>query len=62
MTKVLMHPFSSLLSAYGMGLANVRATREQAMEEDFGDASVEHIKQTGCKLGVDAQAELIHRA
>ncbi|MFZ0842155.1 MAG: hydantoinase/oxoprolinase family protein, partial [Xanthobacteraceae bacterium] len=31
MTKVLIHPFSSLLSAYGMGLANVRATREQAL-------------------------------
>jgi 5-oxoprolinase (ATP-hydrolysing) len=61
MTKVLIHPFSSLLSAYGMGLANVRATREQALEEDFGDASVEHIKQTACKLGVDAQAELIRQ-
>ncbi len=58
MTKVLIHPFSSLLSAYGMGLANVRATREQALEEDFGAAAVEHIKQTGSKLGTDAQAEL----
>ena len=27
MTKVLIHPFSSLLSAYGMGLADIRATR-----------------------------------
>jgi 5-oxoprolinase (ATP-hydrolysing) len=27
MTKVLMHPFSGLLSAYGMGLADVRAAR-----------------------------------
>ena len=33
MTKVLIHPFSSLLSAYGMGLADVRATREQALEQ-----------------------------
>ena len=32
MTRVLMHPFSSLLSAYGMGLADIRATREQAVE------------------------------
>ncbi|MBV9631474.1 MAG: hydantoinase B/oxoprolinase family protein [Xanthobacteraceae bacterium] len=61
MTKVLIHPFSSLLSAYGMGLANVRATREQALEEDFGAAAVEHIKQTGAKLGADAQAELIRQ-
>src|SRR5262249_38774429 len=30
-------------------------------EEDFGDAVVEHIKQTGSKLGADAQAELIRQ-
>ena len=28
MTKILIHPFSSLLSAYGMGLAEIRATRD----------------------------------
>ena len=33
MTTVLIHPFSSLLSAYGMGLADIRATRQQAIEE-----------------------------
>ena len=37
MTKVLIHPLSSLLSAYGMGLAAVRATREQAIEEPFAE-------------------------
>ena len=36
MTKVLIHPFSSLLSAYGMGLADIRATRQQAIELPFG--------------------------
>ncbi len=36
MTTVLIHPFSSLLSAYGMGLADIRATRQQAIEEAFG--------------------------
>ena len=37
MTSVLIHPFSSLLSAYGMGLADIRASRQQAIEEPFGD-------------------------
>ena len=32
MTRVLIHPFSSLLSAYGMGLADIRSTRQQAIE------------------------------
>ena len=36
MTEVLIHPFSSLLSAYGMGLADIRATRQQAIEENLG--------------------------
>ena len=36
MTRVFIHPFSSLLSAYGMGLADIRATREQAIELPFG--------------------------
>ena len=36
MTRVLIHPFSSLLSAYGMGLADIRATRQQAIEQPFG--------------------------
>src|SRR5262245_14213171 len=40
MTKVLIHPFSSLLSAYGMGLADIRATRQHAIEEAFGDAAL----------------------
>ncbi|MBN9064502.1 MAG: 5-oxoprolinase [Rhizobiales bacterium 65-9] len=32
MTTVLIHPLSGLLSAYGMGLANVRATRQRALD------------------------------
>ena len=32
MTPVLMHPFAGVLSAYGMGLADVTATREVAVE------------------------------
>jgi 5-oxoprolinase (ATP-hydrolysing) len=36
MTSVLIHPLSSLLSAYGMGLADIRSVRQQAIEEPFG--------------------------
>jgi 5-oxoprolinase (ATP-hydrolysing) len=59
MTKVLIHPFSSLLSAYGMGLADIRATRQQAIEEPFGDAALAAIAATGGKLGDDARREVI---
>ncbi|MET0670923.1 MAG: hydantoinase B/oxoprolinase family protein [Xanthobacteraceae bacterium] len=58
MTKVLIHPFSSLLSAYGMGLADIRATRQQAIEEDFGATSLASLKREGARLGKDAKAEV----
>ena len=58
MTRVLIHPFSSLLSAYGMGLADIRATREQAIEQPFGDKALKAIERTGGRLGKDAIAEV----
>ena len=59
MTKVLIHPFSSLLSAYGMGLADIRATRQQALEEPFEDAVLSSIATVGGRLGDDARNEVI---
>jgi 5-oxoprolinase (ATP-hydrolysing) len=59
MTKVLIHPFSSLLSAYGMGLADIRATREQAIEEPFGETALTAIGDVGEKLGGAAREEVI---
>src|SRR4051812_30007687 len=58
MTKVLIHPFSSLLSAYGMGLADIRATRQQAIEENLGAKALAVIKREGGRLGKDAKAEV----
>ena len=59
MTKVLIHPFSSLLSAYGMGLADIRATRQQAVEETFGDAVLASIATVAGRLGEEARSEVI---
>src|SRR3974390_1968744 len=59
MTRVLIHPFSSLLSAYGMGLADIRATRQQAIEEDFGDAALASLSEHGERLGDDAREEVV---
>ena len=58
MTKVLIHPFSSLLSAYGMGLADIRATRQQAIEEPFGNKALASIKTIGGRLGKDVKDEV----
>ncbi|HVV78343.1 MAG TPA: hydantoinase B/oxoprolinase family protein [Pseudolabrys sp.] len=58
MTRVLIHPYSSLLSAYGMGLADIRATRQQAIEKPFGPKSLAALKKIGGKLGKDVFAEV----
>src|SRR5215813_10741327 len=50
MTTVLIHPFSSLLSAYGMGLADIRATRQQAIEQPMGVKAVAAITRIGGML------------
>jgi len=58
MTKVLIHPFSSLLSAYGMGLADIRATREQAIELPYGAKALTALERTAKRLGKDAVTEV----
>ena len=57
MTTVLIHPLSGLLSAYGMGLAEIRATRAEALECPLGKAS-DPIAATGRRLAEDVTTEL----
>ena len=57
-TKVLIHPFSSLLSAYGMGLADIRATREQAIELPLGAKALAAVRKAGDALGRQVLAEV----
>jgi len=59
MTKVLIHPFSSLLSAYGMGLADIRATRQHAIEEPFGEMALASIERIGGRLADEARREVV---
>jgi 5-oxoprolinase (ATP-hydrolysing) len=58
MTTVLMHPFSSLLSAYGMGLADIRATRQQAIEAPLAKAALDELADIGRGLATQASAEV----
>jgi 5-oxoprolinase (ATP-hydrolysing) len=58
MTRVLIHPFSSLLSAYGMGLADIRSVRQQAIELGLGSKALSAIKREGTRLGREAKTEV----
>jgi 5-oxoprolinase (ATP-hydrolysing) len=50
MTSVLIHPLSSLLSAYGMGLADIRSVRQQAIEEEFGEEARTTLESVSRRL------------
>ena len=58
MDTILVHPFSSLLSAYGMGLASIRATREQAIEKPFSDEALSLFDQEVERLGTLCRTEV----
>ncbi|WP_312793917.1 hydantoinase B/oxoprolinase family protein [Tianweitania sp.] len=58
MTKILIHPLSGLLSAYGMGLADIRATRQKALDVPLDNAAPEALGSLGETLAVECRDEL----
>ncbi|RYE32308.1 MAG: 5-oxoprolinase [Hyphomicrobiales bacterium] len=55
---VLLHPFSGLLSAYGMGLAEIRSTRTAALDVALDGEAKAAIDAVAAKLAVDTKAEV----
>jgi 5-oxoprolinase (ATP-hydrolysing) len=58
MTRVLLHPYSSLLSAYGMGLADIRAQRQQGVELPLDETGLAAIARESRRLGALVRAEV----
>ncbi|HEX2555675.1 MAG TPA: hydantoinase B/oxoprolinase family protein [Microvirga sp.] len=58
MTKVLIHPYSGLLSAYGMGLAEIRSLRQASIEAPFDAAVLGAIGDAAQRLGAEARDEV----
>ena len=56
--RVLVHPLASVLSAYGMGLADVRALRQRAIEAVLEDALMPRLAQEIEELAAAARGEL----
>jgi 5-oxoprolinase (ATP-hydrolysing) len=61
MEAVLVHPFSGLLSAYGIGLSSVFASRQQALVKPLSDASRGEIDATIDDLRKAVFAELFEQ-
>ena len=58
MRTVFLHPFAGVLSAYGMGLADVRALRERQIEMPLADAALPTLTDACDALGREAAAEV----
>ncbi|WP_028032793.1 hydantoinase B/oxoprolinase family protein [Chelativorans sp. J32] len=58
MEAVLIHPFSGLLSAYGIGLATVSASRQKALLKPLSHSAVADIASMVSELQADVSKEL----
>lgn len=59
MTRVFVHPFAGVLSAYGMGLADVRALREKSVEAPLNDAVMPTLETAIKSLSEDGIQEIL---
>ncbi|MBY0430627.1 MAG: hydantoinase B/oxoprolinase family protein, partial [Rhodospirillales bacterium] len=58
MTRVFAHPFAGVLSAYGMGLADLRTLRERAVEAVLEEALLPVLDRQLAVLEDEARAEM----
>jgi 5-oxoprolinase (ATP-hydrolysing) len=59
MKRVFIHPHAGVLSAYGMGLADQVAMREQALEARLEEKSMALLEATCASLGEAASEDLV---
>ncbi|QFS42599.1 hydantoinase/oxoprolinase family protein [Nostoc sphaeroides] len=58
MKKIFLHPYAGVLSAYGMGLADVRAIREGGVEQPLTQALIPKLYQLMEYLETQARSEI----
>ncbi len=59
MGTVFLHPYAGVLSAYGMGLADQGALREQAVELPLDPAALPDLERLAGRLAAEAAAALV---
>jgi 5-oxoprolinase (ATP-hydrolysing) len=62
MSTVFIHPMASLLSAYGMGLADLRIIREQAILKSLNQNTLDDVRSAASRLATKAAEALAARA
>jgi len=58
MTEIFIHPYAGVLSAYGMGLADIRALRERSLELPLQPATLTELETVLTELALSGLKEL----
>ncbi len=58
MQQIFIHPLAGVLSAYGMGLADLRALRQAAIEQPLSAALLPELKEKLAEITTPARAEV----
>jgi len=56
--QIVLHPYAGVLSAYGIGLADLRVLREQSVEQGLTEATLPELRRVLDRLAAAAQAGL----
>ncbi len=59
MNRVFLHPFAGVLSAYGMGLAEIRSLRKAQVEKPFGAAAETMVREAAAAVSEAVGTEII---
>lgn len=61
MKQIFIHPYAGVLSAYGIGLADVRSLKEKAIETEFTLTAIPLLDQAMETLARDCKTELMEQ-
>lgn len=59
MKQIFLHPYAGVLSAYGIGLADLRSLKEKAVERQLNENAIPNLKQFLDDLANESQAEIV---
>ncbi len=61
MKRIFLHEYAGVLSAYGMGLADIRKIRQQSVDVVLALHNIELIQQISDELAIQAEADVVEQ-
>ncbi|OKH37871.1 5-oxoprolinase [[Phormidium ambiguum] IAM M-71] len=59
MKQIFLHPYAGVLSAYGIGLADLRSLKEKAVEVQLNENAIPQLKQVLDHLAKESESEIV---